>query len=142
MFRSCAALLAHPGVEEDPIVAKMVNVSTLSLTSVGTRQFADHDLTHTHTHTLSLSLFPQRIKGRIHALSYVMVEYDVPEAILDQACKLTPGIEAPTVASLHTKGWFSVKSMIKRNDMHEIMDQLWELGCKGIVVTQLESARV
>jgi ATP phosphoribosyltransferase len=84
----------------------------------------------------------KRIEGRLVASSYMMVEYDAPESILDQACQLTPGIASPTVTRLHAEGWFSVKSMIPKKDAHQIMDTLAEMGAKGIVLTTLESARI
>jgi ATP phosphoribosyltransferase len=76
------------------------------------------------------------------ALKYMMVEYDAPASVLEAACKLTPGIESPTVAPLREQGWFAVKSMIGKSDANRIMDELSDLGCKGIVLTAIETARI
>lgn len=83
-----------------------------------------------------------RVEGKLLALEYMMVEYDAPEAILQQACAITPGIESPTVTSLAKAGWFSVKSMIRKKEAQKIMDSLAKLGCKGILLTSIDSVRI
>ena len=83
-----------------------------------------------------------RLEGKLLAMEYVMVEYDVPGALLKPACVITPGIESPTVTSLQKTGWFSVKSMIKKRESQKIMDELSKLGCKGILLTSIDSARI
>lgn len=84
----------------------------------------------------------KRLAGKLVALEYMMVEYDVPADILPAACQVTPGIEAPTVSPLQTAGWFAVKAMIRRNEAHRLMDELARIGCKGILLTNIESARI
>jgi ATP phosphoribosyltransferase len=83
-----------------------------------------------------------RLEGKLLAMEYMMVEYDSPEAILKKACAITPGIESPTVTSLQKVGWFSVKSMIKKRESQKIMDELSKLGCKGILLSSIDSARI
>jgi ATP phosphoribosyltransferase len=87
-------------------------------------------------------ILKSRIEGKLLALEYMMVEYDAPESILKQACAITPGIESPTVTSLAKEGWFSVKAMLKKKDAQKIMDSLSKLGCKGILLTSIDSARI
>ncbi len=83
-----------------------------------------------------------RINGIVVARAYVMVEYDVPEDSLEDACSITPGIEAPTIAPLSRKGWYAVKAMAKKNGMNQLIDDLSEIGCKGIVVSNLRTCRI
>lgn len=83
-----------------------------------------------------------RLEGKLLAQEYMMVEYDAAEAILKAACAITPGIESPTVMSLEHKGWFAVKSMIRKRESQRIMDSLSKLGCKGIVLTAIDSVRI
>lgn len=83
-----------------------------------------------------------RVQGKLVARANMMVEYDVPEAKLKEACVLTPGIESPTVTPLVEKGWFAVKAVVKKKDANVIMDKLAALGCKGILLTAIESARI
>jgi ATP phosphoribosyltransferase len=89
-----------------------------------------------------ISTLVRRLEGKLLALEYKMIEYDVPAALLDKACAITPGIESPTVAPLQNKNWYSVKSMIKSEEVNPVMDNLLELGCKGILLFNIESARV
>jgi len=84
----------------------------------------------------------RRIEGKLLAMSYKMVEYDVPATILEKACAITPGLESPTVAPLQNKSWYSVKAMVKSEDANSIMDKLQDLGCKGILLFSIESARI
>src|SRR3990172_703499 len=84
----------------------------------------------------------RRIEGKIVAVDYMMVEYDTPGNILQAACEITPGIESPTITQLQREGWYSVKAMVKRRDAHRIMDELSRLGCRGILLTTIESARI
>jgi ATP phosphoribosyltransferase len=83
-----------------------------------------------------------RLEGKVLAQEYLMVEYDCPAEILEQACAITPGIESPTVMSLAKPGWSSVKSMVKRREAQPIMDSLSRLGCRGILLTSIESVRI
>ena len=87
-------------------------------------------------------ILKQRLEGKLLALEYVMVEYDAPEAILKRACEITPGIESPTVTPLAKAGWFAVKSMIKKREAQKILDSLSKIGCKGILLTSIDSVRI
>jgi ATP phosphoribosyltransferase len=84
----------------------------------------------------------RRLQGLIIARRYVMMDYDVRVEHVDEACALTPGIESPTVSPLHDKGWVAVRSMVLRDEANGIMDQLWELGARGILVSEILSCRL
>ncbi|MFU8839105.1 MAG: ATP phosphoribosyltransferase [Nitriliruptoraceae bacterium] len=84
----------------------------------------------------------RRLNGVIIARRYVMMDYDVRVEHLDAACALTPGIESPTVSPLHDKGWVAVRSMVERRRTNPIMDELWELGARGILVTDIVACRL
>jgi ATP phosphoribosyltransferase len=84
----------------------------------------------------------RRIEGKLLALEYKMVEYDVPAELLEKACEITPGLESPTVATLHSKNWYSIKAMVKSEHVNSVMDKLMDLGCKGILLFNIESARI
>ncbi len=86
--------------------------------------------------------FMDRIRGIVVAREYVMVEYDIPETMLEVACVITPGIESPTVSPLSKKGWVAVKSMSKKRDVNQIMDSLTKIGAKGIIVTDIRTCRI
>ena len=86
--------------------------------------------------------FLKRINGIVLAREYVMIEYDIQKDKLESATVLTPGIEAPTVAPLQDPAWVAVKSMIKKKGLNTIVDQLAELGAKGIVVMDIRTCRL
>jgi ATP phosphoribosyltransferase len=93
-------------------------------------------------HSKKIDTLVRRIEGKLLAMSYKMVEYDVPANLLEKACAITPGIESPTVAPLQNKSWYSVKAMVKSEDSNQVMDNLQDLGCKGILLFSIESARI
>ena len=84
----------------------------------------------------------RRIQGVIIARQYVLMDYDVRDELLDKAAALTPGIESPTVSPLQEPGWSAVRSMVPRKDTHRIMDELWDLGARGILVTDISACRL
>ncbi len=86
--------------------------------------------------------FLDRIRGIVVAREYVMVEYDIPETMIEMACVVTPGIESPTVSPLSKEGWVAVKSMSRQKDVNQIMDSLSKIGAKGIIVTDIRTCRI
>ena len=84
----------------------------------------------------------RRLQGVLVARSYVMLAYDVQADLLEQATALTPGIESPTVSPLHREGWVAVQAMVLRRDVHRIMDALYELGARAILVTDIANCRL
>ena len=92
--------------------------------------------------TRSVRIFIERLKGVITARNYVVIEYDCPKSKLDAACKLTPGIESPTIAPLSDPNWVAVKAMVERKEMHARIDALSEMGAKGILVSPISTCRI
>jgi ATP phosphoribosyltransferase len=84
----------------------------------------------------------RRLQGVLVARSYVMLAYDVQADLLEQATALTPGIESPTVSPLHREGWVAVQAMVQRREVHQIMDALYELGARAILVTDIANCRL
>lgn len=84
----------------------------------------------------------RRLHGVLVARSFVMLAYDVRADLLDQATALTPGIESPTVSPLHREGWVAVQAMVQRSDVHRIMDELYDLGARAILVTAIANCRL
>jgi ATP phosphoribosyltransferase len=89
-----------------------------------------------------LEVFLRRLHGVLVARRYVMMDYDVPEQQVDEACRLTPGIESPTVAPLQRPGWFAVRAMVPRDRAQKVMDDLYEVGARGILVTDIHACRL
>jgi ATP phosphoribosyltransferase len=84
----------------------------------------------------------RRIGSVVIARQYVLVDYDVKKVNLEDACRLTPGLESPTISPLQKDDWVAVRAMVKRSEVHDIMDQLWDLGARGILVTDIHSCRL
>jgi ATP phosphoribosyltransferase len=43
---------------------------------------------------------------------------------------------------LQKQDWVAVRAMVKRTDVHSVMDQLWEVGARGILVSDIHSCRL
>jgi len=84
----------------------------------------------------------RRLQGVIVARQYVLMDYDIAEHLVEKAVQITPGIESPTVAPLHESGWYAVRSMVKRREINAVMDELWALGARGILVTAITACRL
>jgi ATP phosphoribosyltransferase len=89
-----------------------------------------------------LEQFIRRLSGVLTARRYVMMDYDIKMERVDDACAITPGIESPTVSPLHDADWVAVRAMVLRRDAHRVMDDLWELGARGILVTDIHACRI
>jgi len=89
-----------------------------------------------------LEVFLRRLHGVLVARRYVMMDYDIPAEQVDEACRLTPGIESPTVAPLQRSGWFAVRAMVPRDRAQLVMDDLYEVGARGILVTDIHACRL
>ncbi len=90
----------------------------------------------------AVDVFLRRLQGVMTARSYVLVDYDIPNELVEAACELTPGLESPTVAALHETGWSAVRAVVPKADVHRIMDDLADLGGRGILVTSILACRV
>jgi len=87
-------------------------------------------------------VFQRRLQSVIVARTYVMMDYDIQVQHVEAAIKLTPGIESPTVSPLHREGWVAVRAMVPRESTQRIMDDLYALGGRGILVTDILSCRI
>lgn len=88
------------------------------------------------------AVFQRRLQSVIVARTYVMMDYDIRVQNVDEAVRLTPGIESPTVSPLHREGWVAVRAMVPRDATQKIMDELYALGGRGILVTDILSCRI
>jgi ATP phosphoribosyltransferase len=91
---------------------------------------------------VAVDTFVRRLQGVIVARSYVLVDYDIRAELVERACELTPGIESPTVSPLHDQGWVAVRAMVPKREVHRIMDELYDMGARGILVTDILACRL
>jgi len=92
--------------------------------------------------TARVEQLARRLQGVVIARQYVLMDYDIVNDLVEKAVAITPGIESPTVSPLHERGWSAVRSMVKRRETNAIMDQLWDLGARGIIVTDIHACRL
>jgi ATP phosphoribosyltransferase len=90
----------------------------------------------------AVEVLVRRLQGVLTARSYVMVDYDIRVELVEKACALTPGLESPTVSPLHDKGYVAVRSMVPRASTNRIMDSLYDLGARAILVTDIAACRL
>ena len=90
----------------------------------------------------AVDTFVRRLTSVMVARSYVMVDYDIRSESLEEACAITPGIESPTVSPLRESGWVAVRAMVRSLEVHQVMDELFALGAKGIIVTDIHACRL
>ncbi len=83
-----------------------------------------------------------RLRGVLMARKYVLVDYDVPSDKLEAAIAISPGFEAPTVTPLHGSDWHAVRVMVPRSEMNHVMDDLYAVGARAILTTELLAVRV
>jgi ATP phosphoribosyltransferase len=89
-----------------------------------------------------LEILIRRLQGVVTARQYVLLDYDIPSVSVDEACAITPGLESPTISPLQKKDWVAVRAMVLRKDTNRLMDELWALGARGILVTDIHACRL
>ena len=89
-----------------------------------------------------LETLRRRLQGVMVAHQYVLMDYDLPAALIDAASRITPGLESPTVSPLRDSEWVAVRVMVPRNDTNHVMDELYRLGARAILVSAIHAARI
>ena len=89
-----------------------------------------------------LEILVRRLQGVVTARQYVLLDYDIPKIKVAQACAITPGLESPTISPLQKEDWVAVRAMVLRRDTNRLMDELWALGARGILVTDIHACRL
>ena len=90
----------------------------------------------------AIDVLKRRLTGVITARTYVMLDYDCPRELVDRATELTPGLESPTVSPLQDERWVAVRAMVRRVGMNRLMDGLYNLGARAILVTDIAACRL
>jgi ATP phosphoribosyltransferase len=89
-----------------------------------------------------LEILIRRLQGVVTARRYVLLDYDVPKDLVDKACAITPGLESPTISPLQKQDWVAVRAMVLRKETNRVMDELWSVGARGILVTDIHACRL
>lgn len=89
-----------------------------------------------------LVVFQRRLKGVLTAHNYMLMDYDIPVSKVGTAVAITPGFESPTVSPLHDSQWVAVRAMVPRSEVNILMDQLYEVGARAIIITGIQASRM
>ncbi len=87
-------------------------------------------------------VFARRVEGVLTARSHVMMDYDIRESDLEAATALAPGKEGPTISPLGKAGWVAVRVMVPRAGSQRLMDDLYEIGARAILLTEINACRL
>jgi ATP phosphoribosyltransferase len=84
----------------------------------------------------------RRLQGVLVARQYVLMDYDIRKELVEEAAALTPGLESPTVSPLRDSDWVAVRSMVPKRETNRIMDELYDLGARAILVSSIHACRI
>ncbi|MFD4960767.1 ATP phosphoribosyltransferase [Microbacterium sp. NPDC058389] len=84
----------------------------------------------------------RRLRGVMVARRFVMVDYDLPADLVDAAVAIAPGVESPTISPLRDPAWVAVRVMVARTGVNQVMDALYAIGARAILVTAIHNARL
>lgn len=87
-------------------------------------------------------VFKRRLDGVLVARSYVMMDYDIPRDHVEDAVAITPGFEGPTISPLGREGWVAVRVMVPRAGAQRLMDRLYDVGARAILLTDIHACRL
>ena len=90
----------------------------------------------------AVEIVRRRLVGVVTARHYVMLDYDCPAELVEAACRLTPGLESPTVSPLQNRSWAAVRAMVPRAQTNQVVDALYDLGARAILVTEISACRL
>ena len=132
------------------LIADVVSTGT-TLRNAGLRIFAD-PIMHSEACLIRsprldpkderLTVLGRRLEGVLTAQRYVLMDYDIPVSKVAAAVDVTPGFESPTISPLHDKQWNAVRVMVPKAKVNQLMDRLYEVGARGIIVTALQASRM
>jgi ATP phosphoribosyltransferase len=93
-----------------------------------------------------LQILSQRLSGVITAHKFVMMHFDIETRLLPDAKKIAPGFENPTVSELlgevDGQKWSAASVMVERRNMNSVMDQLYKIGARAIIATEILASRL
>jgi ATP phosphoribosyltransferase len=73
------------------------------------------------------------LKGALIAEKLVGLKMNVPESQVETVVSLLPSLNAPTVASLYHKEWFSVETVVQSETVRDLIPELLKNGAEGII---------
>ncbi|MCK3768177.1 ATP phosphoribosyltransferase [Microbacterium aerolatum] len=84
----------------------------------------------------------RRVRGVIVARRYVLLDFDLPANLVEKAVTIAPGRESPTISPLQDPDWVAVRVMLPRKGINQVMDDLYSIGARALLVTAIHAARL
>ena len=63
---------------------------------------------------------------------------NLPQASVEEACRILPAMRSPTVMPLAAEGWCSMHSVVDEDDLWDKIKQLKAIGAEGILVLNID----
>ena len=73
------------------------------------------------------------LQGALRADEIVGLKMNVPQEKLEDVIKQLPSLNAPTIANLYQKNWYSVETVISEHEVRELIPRLMKSGAEGII---------
>ena len=89
-----------------------------------------------------IGVLKRRLESVMVARQYVLVDYNIEQRLVPEAISLTPGLESPTVSPLQETGWVAVRVMVEAKEVNNVMDRLYGVGARAILVTNIGACRI
>jgi ATP phosphoribosyltransferase len=89
-----------------------------------------------------LQALQTRLESVLVANNYLMMDYNVAEENLAATTALASGVNGPTVSRLAEPGWLAVRVLVPKRGAHLLMDELFDAGARGILLTELSAVRI
>jgi len=84
----------------------------------------------------------RRLEGVVIARTWSLLEYNIPRSRLPEAEAITPGFNSPTVSALEDPAWAAVRAMVRRGEVHAIMERLEAIGASAVIETRIANCRL
>ena len=89
-----------------------------------------------------LQALQTRLESVLVANNYLMMDYNVAEENLAASTALASGVNGPTVSRLAEPGCLAVRVLVPKRGAHLLMDELFDAGARGILLTELSAVRI
>jgi ATP phosphoribosyltransferase len=73
------------------------------------------------------------LQGALRADKLVGLKMNVAQDKLDLVIKMLPSLNAPTIAHLYQKEWYSVETVISEHEVRDLIPKLLKSGAEGII---------
>jgi ATP phosphoribosyltransferase len=73
------------------------------------------------------------LQGALRADKIVGLKMNVPREKLEGVIRQLPSLNAPTIANLYQKEWYSVETVISEHEVRELIPRLLKSGAEGII---------